>query len=134
MATRAEMNERWDHTVFLLSCGLTKGQVKRELKAKYGVSARTAERYIAASRRIITNVHGVARSEMIANSVAFLQNVMRTAERDSDKIKAAESLAKLLGLNAPDKVETTVTESSPIPDQRAALMQQAANRTSGDLN
>lgn len=80
------------------------------------------------ANQIISAAHGTATSETIAQGVTYLQHKMRNAEKDADGIKAWAELAKLLGLNAPDKQERKVTSSSPVEDMRAELMRQAAER------
>ena len=51
-ATRAEKQERIDFAYQLLRRGLRKSQIKKEFYARYGVSYRTVERYLAGARQL----------------------------------------------------------------------------------
>jgi hypothetical protein len=93
------MEERIELTARLLASGMPKGQVKRRLKAEWGVSARTCETYISRAREALTKQSGQAREELHLQAAAFYKSVIETPGIElRGKMLAQWRLVKLFGL------------------------------------
>lgn len=88
----------------------TRGKTDRELAAKWGVSLATAQGVTAeASRVVARELRDPDRALAVVGT--RLEQVMLTGE-DRDAVNAASVAAKLLGLNAADKLE--VSQAQPV--------------------
>lgn len=116
-----EVEERVDYTVTLLKAKLYPGEIKKVLKGKYGVSARTCENYLSRARQILIEETDKTKEEHIADAYVTYNKVLRSkASSDKDKLLAQNSLNKLLGLNMPLTVAQTDTKGNDIePDATA---------------
>ena len=93
----------------MLSKGFRDGQIKRRLKAFYGVSTRTAQRDLARAREELRQGLGGDLDSHRATSL----DTYRACLRDDDcphavKVRAQEAIDRLLGLNAPMKINQEV--------------------------
>lgn len=66
--------------------------------------------YIEHIQKDIGKLAGVS---ALGNIKKLLEIAKKTAAKDSDKIKALEVVNKMVGLNAPDKIEQTNTNIKP---------------------
>jgi hypothetical protein len=97
--TREEEKERIEFTASLLSSGNRKGEIKRQLKARYGVSARTCERYLSRARPLVRASLGVSLEEVRLQSYSFWSSIIRDSTAPLRfKMRARKRLDKLLGL------------------------------------
>jgi len=107
-ATKEELDERVEYTYFLLCRRLYKGDIKKLLKRKYSIGARTCENYISRAREILLKDTGKTRDQNRTDSLLFYESIL--AGPDShlrDRIYAQERLDKLLGLEAPQLHDVT---------------------------
>jgi hypothetical protein len=122
--TRAEQEERATFTAFLLSRYAHKGEIKRLLQARFGVSARSCERYLARARELLLAGSGAPLEEHRLQSYNFYVSVIRDPQATlREKLIAQKRLDKLLGLELRGKA--AVAEREAGPDPLAAIRQQA---------
>ena len=117
--TRNEQAERVHAARGLLGSGLTDGQVKKELAARFDCSPRTVERYLRRAREAMVAERAVGITEMRANAAEFYARMAAdpTAPH-AVRLKAMEATAKLYGLNAPARVEFAEPEMTEEQLQR----------------
>jgi hypothetical protein len=97
--TRKEKEERIDLTLRLLSRGVYKGEVKVVLHARYGVGARTAERYLSRAREILRGRTGRSLDEHRLDAFAFYESIIQDPEATTrERLLAQARIDKLLGL------------------------------------
>jgi hypothetical protein len=123
---RAEQEERVAFTVFLLSRHARKSEIKRLLKARFGVSARTCERLLARARGLLRESTGAPPQEHRLRSYAFYLSVIRDpAATLREKMLAQKRIDKLLGLELRGKAVEPGEGTEGGPDPLAAVRQQA---------
>jgi hypothetical protein len=121
--TRAEQEDRVAFTAFLLSRYAHKGEIKRLLKARFGVSARTCERLLARAREVLLKATGAPPEEHRLQSYSFYVSVLRDpAATLRERMLAQKRIDKLLGLELRPAGEV---EREAGPDPLAAIRQQA---------
>ncbi|MEZ6073571.1 MAG: hypothetical protein R3C10_25655 [Pirellulales bacterium] len=97
--TREENRRRLDTVRELLNQRRTKAEIKRELRRRYSVGARTAERYLSRVRGEILADTGRPRSEHHAEAYAFYLKIARDEEVSTrDRLRAQARIDKLMGL------------------------------------
>lgn len=117
---------KWDEqTVYtaevLLAKRFTKGQVKEQLRKLMlaggveSVSARTLETVLARARANLVERSGKPREEHRNDAYGFYTSVIQSKEATSmARIRAQERIDKLLGLEAPTKLEFSGVGGGPI--------------------
>ena len=114
-ATAEMMTERIEFTRQLIGRCQTKSMIKAAFRKRYGeTDGRTVEDYIARARRAIDVDAGRGVEIMRTQQVEFYQAMMATAARDCDKIRAAERLDKVKGLEAPAQIEHAGADGKPL--------------------
>ena len=87
---------------------LQKGEVKRLLKARYGIGTQQCEEVVARARRLARRKANVSLERGRADALSFWRWVLRSsASTLREKMYAVEMTQKLLGLCAPIRVEAT---------------------------
>jgi hypothetical protein len=102
--------ERIDRTKTYLSYGMTKGEIKVELKREFGVNHRTVERYLARARDILLAELREDRESHKAKSLGFYHSVFNDPDASiRDKIRAQQRIDFMLGLYTDTNPASTVT-------------------------
>lgn len=114
-ATKIGEAEREDFAYQLISSCLFNSEIKRAMKANFGMSSRTAERYMSRARARMKAEYAAKVNEgtdlLKMESVNFYRSVIRDpAAMTQDKIRAQERLDKLFGLDMPVKVAPTTPD------------------------
>jgi transposase len=95
----------------LLSQGKYDGEVKKTVAAHFKISARTVERYLRRARDEMVKEAGKDRGELRAEGYSFYREIRGNRKAsDKDRLKAQERIDKLLGLEAPQKVQVSSAE------------------------
>jgi hypothetical protein len=109
-----ELRERVEFTVFLLNRGLRKHAIKAQLAKRYGVSARTCERYLRAARKLIRKESGKTLSRHRLEALWFYESVVSGPDATLRERMAAQwRIVRLLGLDAPQRVRHGGDPHSP---------------------
>ena len=99
--TRDELEERITFTSTLLARRLYKGEIKAILKKKYGVTARSCERYLARARQRLIRRTGRSAEVHRGESVGFYESIIRNPESTlREKMSAQERIDFILGLGS----------------------------------
>jgi hypothetical protein len=109
-STAEEMEERVDYTARMLARRVVKSDIKRELKSRYGVTARTCEEYLSRARGVVLSWTGKAKAEHRVDSLAFYESVLQGDASVAEKIKAQERIDKLLGLEEPQRLKLSLDD------------------------
>lgn len=119
--SNAELKERIELTAHLLGQGLRKGEIKRELKARFKnrdgtpISARTCEAYLTRARRLLVEKSGVSKQEHARRSSWFYLSILwNPSASTAHKLRARENLDRLLGLDPPKQVELQGSRAAPV--------------------
>jgi hypothetical protein len=97
--TKAQIEERIQACVKLLSQGKRKEEIKKAVMRQYDVVARTVEVYLSRARVILLKQSQKSATEHRADSYAlYLEIASDTKAARRDRIKARERIDKLLGL------------------------------------
>jgi hypothetical protein len=100
--TPAQLKERAAYVAHMLSRFAYKHQIFRVLKARYGVSARTCERYLARARELVAEQVGRMREDFRRDDVAFYLAVIRDAKASvREQMEAMREILRILGGYAP---------------------------------
>lgn len=100
----AELKTRAELTARLLATGRRKGEVKRMLKQRFGVSARACERYLSAARNLLIAWTGKSREDHFVDAFAFYWSVISDPDPAvtlRTRMQARRQLDRLLGLEPP---------------------------------
>lgn len=111
--TNRELAERIEFTVGMLVHRLYKHQIKRALKEKYGVNFRTAETYMSRAKSLMLSRTGRPKDEHVAEAYEFYARTIRNPSENvdlADKMRAQDSICRLLGLDAPTKIAPTTPD------------------------
>lgn len=108
---------------------LLKGDVKRLIRARFiqsnpgkTICPRTLESIITAARKRLVELTGRTREDRINDSMLFYESMVRNSGAPvRDRIRAQESIDRLLGLNAPLRHEVTGKDGDPLQVDLAAL-------------
>jgi hypothetical protein len=107
-SSRSEFERRVDEVYDLLVTRVTWRAIVGYCAAKWGVSERQACRYMAAARERIRELLGPTQSEHLAKALASYESLYakQVAGAHYGEARATlDSIVKLLGLAAPDKLE-----------------------------
>ena len=116
---KKQIEERVSIVADMLSRGFRDGQIKRRLAAFYGVSSRTAQRDLARARDALRTALGGTLEDHRATSLDFYRSLLRSDSDDvpaAVRVKAQEAIDRLLGLNAPMKVNQEIKGKIAIAD------------------
>lgn len=109
----AENPEHMDRVLLcaeMLAQGFYKGQVKKHMRAKYGLSTPQINKYISRARKHLHAQAQADRDEMRGASLAFYRRIARNKNLEmKDRLKAQERVDKILGLEAPTQVNQFVS-------------------------
>jgi hypothetical protein len=99
-STPEEVYERIEFARELLAAGRTFGEIKRQIRARFGqLGHRQIGRYVARAREKNLRVLNIPRPEATADSYNFYRSVIADPKaRDSDRLQARLLIDKLLGL------------------------------------
>lgn len=113
--TREEMDRRIEFVAKLVMLRKTTGAIKRMCNKRYGVSARTAENYLARARDSLKERAERPTVEYMAEAIRFYESIVGDVNQKAiDRIKAQNSIDKIRGLHSPDKLELTGRDGGPI--------------------
>jgi hypothetical protein len=116
-----EFDERVRMTVQLLSAGLYTSEIKKAIKDKYQVDARTVENYLSRARDILLLELREDRDVHKSQSLAFYRSILRNPEAKlHEKIAAQKRIDHILGLHSPSRVAFTDTLGNDIDRDAAA--------------
>lgn len=114
---KKQIEERVSIVADMLSRGFRDGQIKRRLAAFYGVSTRTAQRDLARARDSLRTALGGTLEDHRATSLDFYRSLLRSDDTPAAvRVKAQEAIDRLLGLNAPMKVNQEIKGKIAIAD------------------
>jgi hypothetical protein len=114
--TAVELDERVLACRRLLSEGRYDGEVKRQVAADFNLSPRTVERYLRRARDEMVAETGREPSEHRIDSYSFYRELRGNADLATrDRLKAQERIDKLLGLEAPTKLQHGADPDNPLP-------------------
>lgn len=113
--TEEEYAQRVELVINMVAKAAKKHEMKAVLNMKYGVSARTAESYIAQAKLEIKERASRHKDELFGESMSFYEMVIRDPGASmSEKMAARAALDSLFGLNAPVAVEHKPVALPPI--------------------
>ncbi len=99
----AELEERVIRARDMLAAGKYKHQVKRMLKDEYHIGTQQCEEMVARARKRLAEETCRSPAEQADNCANVLEHVIATTVDEAIKINAVRTLAKLRGLNKPEK-------------------------------
>jgi hypothetical protein len=120
------MDARVAYAAHLLSRYWHKGEVKKALKERYGISARECETLLARARTLIRDRLGTPPEEHRCQSYSFYVSVLRDpAATLREKMLAQKRIDKLLGLElrGPAPFSTTGAGPDPFAEMRQLALQ-----------
>lgn len=115
-ATQFQVEQRIEFCMRLMSNGHRKGDIKRQMRAKFKITSSSVEKtYIPRAReRLLENLRR-DRAEIKAESLDFYESIIADPKaRHCDKLTARKRIDQLLGLNAPLNLELTGAGGGPI--------------------
>lgn len=98
----------WNATRAAIAAGYSENSAK-EIGCE-NLTKPNIQEYLTEIQKDIGKLAGVS---ALGNIKKLLEIAKKTAAKDSDKIKALEVVNKMVGLNAPDKIEQTNTNIKP---------------------
>jgi hypothetical protein len=118
-ATYEQIEERIELVQSLLSQGVLKGQIKRVILAKYGITARQCEEYISRAKDAIRKQFGQNKDQHRKDSFAFYQAIAAPGGKASPgaRLRARQRIDELLGLDAPRVQQISGPEGGPIQSE-----------------
>ncbi len=129
--TRKEYDTRIDAVAKLLVQGAKKGEIKKQAKDQWGVSARTVENYLARARERLIAEMDEPKEVLVLQALHIYEAVINDGESyGMEKIKARERIDKLLGLESPFRHELSGPGGKPI--QTSTLSPEAARKIAED--
>lgn len=97
--TREEYNHRVEIATQLLSRRVIKGDIKRIMMGKFGVSARSIEDYLSRAREVLKSRLEVAPNDNTISSLAFYESiVVGTDTTMQQKMSAQDKIDWVLGV------------------------------------
>jgi hypothetical protein len=109
--TRKIREDRVIQVAKLLVNRVPKHQIKKALRVKYGLGARSTEAYIARAREYLIEQSGRSREEWVAEMLGVYEQALADPAADADqKFGAADRICRLLGLDKPIKIAPTNPE------------------------
>lgn len=120
----AERDKRVVAVSKMLAQGWTKGDIKRAIKAEYGVTPRTVEDYISlAIARAEEDVAGTPKEKKAEALSGYLDQLRRAIAEDNlhVELRIRERIDRILGNEEPIQVETTNETSLTVEDRLEKL-------------
>lgn len=113
--TRVEQEERIEFVCKAIGQGFRKSEIKRMVIAKYQVTARTVENYLARAReRLREHVEGTIEDHR-SEAIEFYQSILRSKDSSARvKVQARKRIDQIIGLDAPRKQEIAGKDGGPI--------------------
>lgn len=113
---KAELSQRIRKIADMIVRRARKGEIKRYCNDTWGVTATTAERYIARAKKQLLARTGRAAEQHRAEAFHFYENIMRKPGSGMKairlKMEAQEAIRTLLGLDAPTKIANTTPDGT----------------------
>jgi len=104
--TIEEQDERIRLVADLLALGYFKAQIKQTVISRYGVTARTAERYLSRAREMLREYTEEDIEDHRGKALKVYWGVVRDpAATPMEKVRAQQRIDKILGLESAHKVE-----------------------------
>lgn len=125
--TKAQKEQRLTFVLNLLAQGCRRGEIKRRFGEEFDCQGRTAETYIRRAREIAREAAGQDRDEMVFEALRFYRAMINDNKISAaDRIRARKQLDRLMGLDAPTRVEHSGVGGGPIQtdDGSRAVMEQ----------
>ena len=122
--TQEELAERVSFVNDMLVEGRSKGEIIKTVKARYDVSTRSVESYLARARDANLKATDKTREEWRAEQLKKYLDISNNPEvQDRDRLKALERIDKIIGLeqHAPYNVQLTGKDGGPIQQQVATV-------------
>ncbi|MCB9073991.1 MAG: zeta toxin family protein [Chitinophagales bacterium] len=124
-ATNKEIKDRLDVIYEMVTKGASKNFIVRYCSQNFKIGKRQTEKYLLRVNEMINEFYDESYKKTLANKhVAQLEDLYvknYTIEDFRECRNIIESKNKMLGLNAPDRIDTTITEKTPIfPDNGLA--------------
>lgn len=115
--SEGEDDARLEFAVWCRSRMLHKAETKRRFREKFGnLAARTIEDYLSRAKALAMERINRAADEMVAELTAVHEGVIADpAAKPIDRSRAAEALARLAGVGAPERRELSVQGASGTP-------------------
>lgn len=111
----------------LMACGQwVTGRSHHAMAAREGVELSTVRGWATEAGRMLRALSSTEREELQARNAAHLEALAADAHAAGefgDAVRARAEMAKLLGLNAPERSEVTVKAPAPAQDPRERLEQ-----------
>ncbi len=116
-ATRIEFQRRVDAVLELLISGTREVRICQIVSKKYDVTPRTVYRYLKKAKEQLADAVDTNRDTLISRHLALRERIIEKALSENDlrtALRSSESIAKLIGLNAPERSELTGKGGAPI--------------------
>ena len=106
--SREDIDKRIELTRTLLNKRWQKWKIKKAIIKKWGVTPRTCENYLASARVGLVEQASAPTHDHTADAYGFYLSVVQDKTASTaNKIKAQNSIDKLLGLEAPKRVQVS---------------------------
>lgn len=118
----------------LVAAGIPDDEAREQVIERYDVSGRTSRYWLEAAYKEMAAEADVDRKQLVGTAVRRRRLVMARAAKDGDwktYLAAAESEAKLLGLNSPTQTEAHVVITK-VQDMSKAVVETIADFYRGD--
>lgn len=97
-------------------------EAKAELKRRYGVCRATAEKYLSQARAFMRGAADINRKEEIGRTLCELADIIHDrSAKHSDRVSAIRTKMRLLGLEAPVRIESSQPPLFDAERERATL-------------
>lgn len=97
-------------------------EAKAELRRRYGVCSTTAMVYVQQARAYMRGAANINRQEEIGKTLCQLEQIIHDRQaKNSDRVAAIKVKARLLGLEAPVRIETTSPPMFDLDEVRGGL-------------
>lgn len=117
--TREEHAERIGMVRKMWVAGWPKRDIKRAMRSRYGVGFRSVEKYLARVKDQLLEDLGRDADEHRSDALAFYKKLLVEADSDAVRLKAMQSICRLLGLNMPEKLAQTDSQGRDLsPSER----------------
>lgn len=127
--TRLEHDERCDYVAKLMVRCLSKYEINRLMRERFGVCARTVENYRARVKETWAKDAVRGRDQMRSESLAFYESIQREPKVSAQaRIRARQCIDVLFGLIAPTKHEVSGPGGLPIQTAQVHIDMAAVQR------
>lgn len=105
--TNEEFEDRVEYVMELEAAALLPGQIKRELREKYGdVSKSQIAEYVGRARARLQESHKEKAEELAKKAISRYEAIIRDPSTDANaRIRAQERIDKIWGVEAPARTE-----------------------------